>query len=146
MKPQQPSRKLHFAAGASLTLVLGGLGILGSVVEAQQNQSVRPSQLANGTYLYGETPQPDQVGKGYVVFAYQSGKVRGAFYYPLSEFDCFTGSMQDNTLRVQSVGAGDPELKPVAVDLMQMYQIQPVREGDYRILSTCEQVSGEPRP
>lgn len=139
MKPQQLSQSLpKIAAGTLLTLV--GILVVGSAVKAQQAEST----LANGTYLYGEMPQPDQVGKGYVVFAHQNGKVMGAFYYPLSEFDCFAGSMKDNTLEVQSVGVGDPELETVNVNLAEMYQIQPMSESDRRILSSCKEVISTP--
>jgi len=140
MKPQQRSRRLQtVAAGVSLTLIFSSLGIGGRAEQARQDQSVPSKGLSNGTYLYGEAPQPDQVGKGYVMFAHRNGEVTGAFYYPLSEFDCFTGAMKNNTLEVKSVGLGDSEPVMVKVKLSTLHLIPTVSANDRRILSSCEE-------
>lgn len=140
MKPQQRSRKLQtVAAGVSLTLVLGSLGIAGKAEQARQDQSMPTKDLANGTYLYGEAPQPDQVNKGYVVFVHQNAEVTGAFYYPLSEFDCFTGAMKNNSLQVQSIGVGDSEPVMVKVELAELHPIKTISANDQRILSSCRE-------
>jgi len=141
MKPQQRRRGFQtVAAGVSLILVLGDLEIVGQVEPAQQGKPVQSEVLANRTYLYGEVPQPEQVNKGYVVFAHQNGEVTGAFYYPLSEFDCFTGAMKNNTLEVQSVGVGDSEPVMVKVELAALHPIPNVSTNDQRILASCKDV------
>lgn len=145
MKAQQLGLKLpKIMAGMLLTLGLGILGVLGRVVQAQQDESAGSGISANGMYLYGEAPQPEQVGKGYVVFAHQNGKVMGAFYYPFSEFDCFEGSMKDNALDIKSVGVDEPEVITVNVNLTDLYQIRTISDNDHRILSACEEITGVP--
>lgn len=145
MKAQQLGLKLpKIVAGMLLTLGLGILGVLGRVVQAQKEESAGSSISANGMYLYGEAPQPEQVGKGYVVFAHQNGKVMGAFYYPFSEFDCFEGSMKGNALNTKSVGVDEPEVVTVNVNLADLYQIRTISDNDHRILSACEEITGVP--
>jgi len=38
--------------------------------------------LTNGVYLYGKSPQPNQLLHNYIVFEQQNGQVIGAFYSP----------------------------------------------------------------
>lgn len=47
----------------------------------------------DGIYLYGQSPQPQQVGQEYIVLEVNRGKVVGAFYLPHSEFNCFNGTI-----------------------------------------------------
>lgn len=145
MKAQQLGLKLpKIMAGMLLTLGLGILGVLGRVVQAQPDESAGSSISASSMYLYGEAPQPEQVGKGYVVFAHQNSKVMGAFYYPFSEFDCFEGSIKGNALNTKSVGVDEPEVVTVNVNLADLYQIRTISDNDYRILSACEEITGVP--
>ncbi|HEY9666770.1 MAG TPA: hypothetical protein V6C91_08185, partial [Coleofasciculaceae cyanobacterium] len=51
------------------------------------------ASLADGTYLYGQSEQPGQIGKEYLVFEARQGKVVGAMYMPGSEFACFHGTL-----------------------------------------------------
>lgn len=52
----------------------------------------------DGIYLYGQSPQPQQIGQEYMVFEVREGKVIGAFYLPQSEFSCFNGTLQSGNL------------------------------------------------
>lgn len=52
----------------------------------------------DGIYLYGQSPEPDQIGQEYLVFELRQGKVTGAFYLPSSEFSCFQGSLSAGKL------------------------------------------------
>lgn len=137
---------LAVAAGVSLTLTSGSLGTVLGAVQPQQSNSVKSDSLADGTYLYGEAPQPDQIGKGYVLFNHQQGKVLGALYYPHSEFDCFTGSLENNTLDVESVGAYDSEVVRQKVNLSDLHQIGTISANDQRILLVCRQETAALRP
>ncbi|MBW4600570.1 MAG: hypothetical protein KME29_13475 [Calothrix sp. FI2-JRJ7] len=49
----------------------------------------------DGIYLYGQSPQPGQLGQGYVVFEKKQGRVVGALYMPDSEYSCFNGSVDE---------------------------------------------------
>jgi hypothetical protein len=101
--------------------------------------------LADGSYLYGEVPEPDQIGKGYVVFTHQDTRVSGALYHPHSEFDCFSGSLINLLLDVQATALGTPETVPLQVDLSQLYPIQPLQSQDHQLLAACQgMISGQP--
>lgn len=56
--------------------------------------------LDDGVYLYGESPQPEQIGQAYMVFEVTQGQLTGAFYMPRSSFDCFSGVAQGNQLNL----------------------------------------------
>lgn len=140
MEVQRLGQKLlAVAAGVGLTLTSGSLGTVAGAVQPQQSNSVKLDLLADGTYLYGEAPQPDQIGKGYVLFNHQQGKVIGALYYPQSEFDCFIGSLENNTLDVESIGAYDSEVVRQKMNLSDLHQIETISANDQRILSVCRQ-------
>lgn len=127
--------------GAFVVLILAclGLEIPAQAGSAQPNMSVKSASLADGTYLYGETPQPNQVRNGYMVFQRQHRKVVGAFYYPSSEFKCFTGFLTNNTINVNSAESGKTKIGDVKIKLSDLHQIQPVSANDQRILSVCKQ-------
>lgn len=118
---------------------------------------IHSARLADGTYLYGQAAQPDQLGQEYLVFAVRQGKLVGAFYMPRSEYSCFYGSVEANQLnltivdpyseqRYQHAIALQEQSPPVAAAEeqtvvnfgLQGYQpISPLSENDRRILSTC---------
>lgn len=124
------------------------------------------SQKANlptkdGIYLYGQTPQPNQLGQGYVVFHKQQGKVVGALYMPSSEFSCFRGTLNKSGELAMTVTttpdagissdvattskiptfSGDEE--PVnyahSLTLKDYHQIQSISSNDRRLLQMCSQ-------
>lgn len=145
MKAQHFNQKLQkTAAGVIIVLALAGFEMLGRVFQAQPGSAAEAGPLANGIYLYGEDPQPDQIGKGYVVFSHQNGKVVGAFYYPRSEFDCFAGFLNQDVLDVKSVGADDSEVVEVKINLLDFHPIQTISGSDQQILSVCRQETARP--
>lgn len=86
---RQSSQKV---VSVAITLAIFSLGFSGTAVKAQTIRSRGTVPQTDGTYLYGQTSQANQMSKGYVVFQRQKGKVVGAIYSPHSEFNCFTGS------------------------------------------------------
>jgi hypothetical protein len=68
-----------------------------------------PTPTTNGVYLYGESAQPDVVGKEYIVFETIGNKTIGAFYLPQSEFSCFSGQFKGARLNVTLIDAFDRE-------------------------------------
>ena len=129
--------------GLIFILTLGGFEASSRVFQAQQTSATMLGPTTNGTYLYGEAPQPDQIGKGYVVFSQQNGRVVGAFYYPRSEFDCFAGSLKNNVLDVKSVGADSSEIVAVKVNLSDLYSIPSLSKSDQQMLSACQKETAE---
>ncbi len=122
----------------------------------------------DGIYLYGQSPEPQQIGQEYMVFEVRQGKVNGAFYLPQSEFSCFLGTLQSGKLALMvandphsapypdsvadqnsqqvatasdrsPIGNGyNPIAYPYSVALQEYYQLGSVSENDKRILATCK--------
>lgn len=128
-------------AGVLLTLSLLSLEITQNSVQALQRRLVKSSSSATRTYVYGETPQSNQIRKDYLVFTRQNNKVVGAFYSPHSQFECFTGFLEKNTLDVSSVGSGEAKIAKVKVNLSEFYPIQTISSNEQRILSACEKLT-----
>ena len=138
-----------YSIPAKVQLILSSILILGSTgiavaeptIADQTNiaVSVNPVPLADGTYLYGDAPQANQVGQGYVVFIKQGQTVTGAFHYPQSEFSCFTGTVSNQSLEVLSLGLPHENAIEVEVPLAQMHQIQTLGSNEQDSLSMCQQ-------
>lgn len=113
------------------------------------------SPFADGIYLYGQSAQPEQIGKEYMIFRVQQGKIIGAVYLPQSEYSCFAGTLSPQQMRVSVI---DPyenatyqhtialeSLSPVAAErnvaqkigLEGYYPISNISDNDRRILQTC---------
>lgn len=73
------------------------------------------SPLADGSYLYGQSGEPGQIGKEYLVFQVQGGKVVGAFYLPQSEFSCFSGTIDARAMKLSIVDPYDNTVYPYAI-------------------------------
>jgi hypothetical protein len=114
------------------------------VGQLQPSGSTPARSTADGIYLYGETPQPNQITKAYVVFQHQKGKVIGAIYSPNSEFDCFTGSQKNNTLDVKSVNASQAKIETAKINLSKLHQVKTVSANEQRIVSLCQQAVESP--
>ncbi len=125
------------------------------------------ASIPNGTYLYGQSSQPEQIGQEYIVFEARQGKLIGALYMPHSEFRCFYGSVDAQQMNLTVVNPYDQTAishtiarerqSPVAaaggqINLEETYDsltypyrvqlegYQPIpqlSENDERILSTC---------
>lgn len=113
-------------------------------------------RLPDGVYLYGQSPKPEQIGKGYFVFEVNKGRVVGALYMPRSSFDCAAGSFKGNQLALTVVNSYDHSTNPfnIAVEsnstvasgvggsenfgLQGFHRISNISQNDYRILNTCK--------
>jgi hypothetical protein len=56
--------------------------------------------LADGIYFYGQSSQPEQLGKEYLIFQVKRDKVKGALFMPQSEYDCWQGSIDRQNLNL----------------------------------------------
>lgn len=92
--------------------------------------------LDDGTYLYGESAQPDQMEMEYVVFQVRRDRVTGAFYMPRSGFDCFAGNFAAGKL---DVTFSPSDWQPGSTYTVPLNQLYPLRLGDndQRILNSC---------
>lgn len=114
--------------------------------------------LENGIYLYGQSPQPNQLGQAYMVFEVIQGRLIGGFYMPRSSFDCFSGNVEGNQLalnivdsysqevhnysiaysNVSTVATSTPSGASPSVALDGFYPIETLSQTDHDILKTCQ--------
>ena len=154
-----------------LTNKLQSLSTYKVVSSAEVFKTVAPRgklPTVDGTYLYGQSPEPEQMGQEYMVFEMRQGKVIGAFYLPYSEFSCFYGTLQSGKLAVMVANSpaaapypdsvADRESQQVAtasnrghignsyesidysysVALQDYHQLRSVSANDQQILATCK--------
>jgi hypothetical protein len=120
-------------------------------------QIAQADQLADGVYLYGQTPEPEQVGQGYFVFEVTRGNVVGALYMPRSSFDCAAGKFEQNELALTVVNSYDRSTNPFEIaiernvsvassgnpaiqrlELQGFHRLPTVSENDQRMLNVCK--------
>lgn len=138
-----------FAASHRQALTIGTIFILG-VVRLTPPTALAKAQAAEAlqglepqTYLYGESTQTNQIGKGYVVFQRQGQSVVGAFHYPQSEFSCFVGTMVDQQLEVVTLELGQDAPLSVNVPLSQLHAIETMGSSEQNSLTTCQKAAEE---
>jgi hypothetical protein len=117
---------------------------------------VSQRSLPNGTYVFGQSPEADQVGSTYLVFEVSNEQIVGAFYMPSSSFDCFYGEPQVEYLALTVVNSDDRSEYTYNVELQRdtnvatvsnsaiaplrltgYHQLDTVGPNDYRILAAC---------
>ncbi|GEM_PF-1578651 len=124
-----------------------------------KTDNVQPHFLEEGIYLFGQSPQPEQIGQAYLVFEVKQGRVTGAFYMPNSSFDCFTGVPQGNQLNLSIIEAYSQEAYSYQIGfsnstvvaaaggqgtdknnliLEGFHRLSTVSENDTRILNQCK--------
>ncbi len=69
--------------------------------------SASATSIPDGTYLYGQSSQPNQIGQEYIVFQANEGKLVGALYLPHSEFSCFHGTLESKQMNLRVVNPYD---------------------------------------
>ncbi|WP_322698381.1 hypothetical protein [Nostoc sp. DedSLP03] len=140
--PATVSTKLQkSAAFILLSLALVGLEIPSSSGQSLPNSSTKSAPFVDGTYLYGETPKPNQIGKAYLLLQRQQGNIVGALYYPNSEFSCFTGKQNNNTVSAKSLSSNKAKTENMKINLSNFHQIKLISANDQRILTVCKQTT-----
>jgi hypothetical protein len=64
-------------------------------------------QLRDGIYVFGQTSQPEEIGKEYLVFEARDSQVIGGFYMPASEYSCFRGTIKEDQIDLTFVDPQD---------------------------------------
>ena len=98
----RPSLPLHLSRVATALAALVGVWAM-----ASQEASSQIPGLADGTYLYGESPVAETVGATYFVFEVSGTSLTGAAYQMSSSFDCVHGTVTANALDLTLVDAYD---------------------------------------
>jgi hypothetical protein len=120
----------------------------------------------DGVYLYGQSPQANQLGQGYIVFEKRQDTVKGALYMPSSEFSCFQGTLDKSgelAMTVKSlpdtggvrevatsnilprINDDEPMTYAYSVALQDYHQLKSISANDQRILQMCNQPADEYR-
>ncbi|MBW4565063.1 MAG: hypothetical protein KME32_29005 [Mojavia pulchra JT2-VF2] len=138
--------------------------VTGSQKSATQSRTAPITNLPkqDGVYLYGQSPTPNQIGQGYLVFEKRQGVVKGALYMPSSEFSCFEGTLDrsgelamtvngspgeasSNQIatanNIPSVNEDEPTSYAYSVALQDYHQLNSMTANDRRILQMCNQSS-----
>lgn len=118
----------------------------------------RPSSdatLTDGVYVYGQSPEPNQLGSEYLVFEVNQGRVVGGFYMPRSSFDCFYGNVEADQLALTVVDSYEQTRHPYAVALQAegsvaqvgdaalpvglegYHRLETLTDVDQQVLTTC---------
>lgn len=123
-----------------LPATLIGVTLREQPAQAHQQASTNElTSLPDGVYLYGNSPQPNELTRSYVVFERRGSEVIGAFYSPQSEFTCFAGNLQGTRLDVEAIVLGQPETQEVRAQLANLYPLQEISANDQRMLGVCKQ-------
>ncbi len=103
------------AAARSLTpsAERSGMPLSAAILESDDDPTV-----ASGAYLFGESPEPGQLGKEYMVFEVNNGRMLGGFYSPSSDFSCFTGNIEND---VMNLAVEDAALESTSTISVQLY-------------------------
>ncbi|MEH2258263.1 hypothetical protein [Nostoc sp.] len=118
--------------------------------------------VKDGIYLYGQSPKPNQLGQGYIIFQKHQDKVTGALYMPQSELNCFQGTINPSGELAMTVNSSSNEasseksnqvatsnrLPKVAEDesnsyayslaLQDFYRLNSIAASDRRTLQMCK--------
>ncbi|MCX7594892.1 MAG: hypothetical protein N2235_14250 [Fischerella sp.] len=113
----------------------------------------------NGIYLYGQSPQPGQLGQGYIIFEKRQSQAIGALYMPDSEFSCFKGTLNPSGELAMTVRGYPGEFSPSqlaardgllrmnddrpftydhSVALQDYYRLRSISRTDREILQMCK--------
>jgi hypothetical protein len=180
MKPIQPSTAASVFASMGCTLrrslmslvigvsvVAGGMAlpVEGTELPTEPDKQTPDKQtieangaIAEGVYLYGQSPEPEQIGAAYAVFEInEDNRTVGAFYMPYSSFDCFQGEIAANqmnltvtnsydqtrypytlAMRDVAIASQESEIQPAPVDLVGYHPIDTLSDRDREILATCK--------
>lgn len=109
----RPSLPLSLARMATALAALVGIWAM-----ASQEASSQVPGLADGLYLYGESPVAETVGATYFVFEVSGTDLAGAIYQMQSSFDCVRGIVTPNALDLTIIDAYDQTEWPHSVALV----------------------------
>jgi hypothetical protein len=149
-----PTKQAH---GAELTAAPQNA----QAVEVALASTAFTPSLQNGTHLFGQSPQANQLNSAYMVMEVNNGQVVGAFYMPQSAFDCFHGEVQAEQLALTVTDSYAQTSYPYAVALQQnatiaainpaiasfspagFHTLETLSATDRQILNTCKTANRE---
>jgi hypothetical protein len=98
-----------------------------STQQSLRSESIDPIQIAispteneaftDGIYFYGQSALPEQLGKEYLIFQVDRGKIKGAFFLPQSEYDCLEGTIDRQKINLSiEDGEGNIYTHQIAIE------------------------------
>lgn len=168
--PKRPLLQIRrlFQSATSLAVAAGMASVAPAAFAAEAVAQRSPAQaamsqpLADGVYLYGQSPEAEQLGSAYMVFEVSDRQVTGAFYMPYSSFDCFNGAIESNRLALNVIDSYEQASYPYEIGLERsssvatvgnvtvtpvqiegFHRIDTVSDNDRRILTSCQTNSQE---
>ena len=139
------------------TAIAAVVGIWAMASQEASSQPL-PLDIADGTYLYGESPVAETLGATYFVFEVTDNTLAGVVYQPSSSFDCVYGTVTADALNLTIVNAYDQSewqhtvaLVPATTEIASlngtapppqlegMHAIRTISELDQQLLATCTQ-------
>ncbi len=138
---KQQSRFLWAIAATCSALMLSTIPGMGRAsAEGLSNPMTAPSSAQNsGISLYGETPHANQPGQGYMIFEQRGQTLIGVFYYPQSEFSCFTGQRKGQQLEILTLPSHQDTMTSLSLSLLQLKPISSIGPSERDALATCRQ-------
>lgn len=123
--------------------------------EATSRVSGTQSVLEEGSYFFGQSPEREQIGSAYAVLSVQGNQTIGAFYYPYSSFDCFSGEVLPNRLALNVVDSYEQTTHPYSIALTLedslvageaaglftlegFHRIEEIGASEHNILAVCQ--------
>ncbi|MBD1914087.1 hypothetical protein [Leptolyngbya sp. FACHB-8] len=143
MIPPASNRQLWFrvALAALFPISLITVGLREPAAQAQEQSGDRSTTASDGVYLYGTSPQPNQLARDYVLFERHNDEVIGAFYVPQSEFTCFSGDIEGSQLAVEAVVPEVSEPREVKAELNNLHKVRTISANDHRMLDMCREAA-----
>ncbi|MBK1989344.1 hypothetical protein A0J48_017685 [Sphaerospermopsis aphanizomenoides BCCUSP55] len=159
---REPNNQVQINSVAPNNLSSQSVTINNISTSTRQLQGKSPVKFPekDGIYLYGQSPTPNQLGQGYIVFQKHQGRVIGALYMPSSEFSCFQGTLAKSgelamtvksspgesgatqvstASRIPQVTDEDTITYAYSVTLQDYHQLNSVSANDKQILNACSQ-------
>lgn len=118
----------QFLLTALTTLALVTLPMLDLIARPIEVRTKNDQQtFQEGTYIYGQSPQPNQIGNEYIVFEVTAEKLIGVLYMPHSEFSCFEGEIKGDELDLIVDHPYEDTTNPYSIALE---SVSPIASGD----------------
>lgn len=96
-------------------LAFAACGLMFPGASVAQSSLDSEAVLEDGTYLFGQSQDRDQLGMTYAILSVQDNQTVGAFYQPRSSFDCFSGQISPTELAVNIVDSYEQTVYPYEV-------------------------------
>jgi hypothetical protein len=93
----------------------------------------------HGISIYTESPNTQAANQGYIIFEKRGETLVGAFYYPQSEFSCFTGHQKNQSLEILALPGYQEPMSSFSISLNELTSVSEIGETEKQTLAACRQ-------